>query len=325
MVWALDEKGRDVNLGGCFPKASRGVRPHFSYTFMNMKTLLAVVMALGALSLDAQEPSESPVQHARDLLRTVLAGDDSVRGQAAEAVAAALTDKGLLVAERFELATLRELTRVQAYGADVNRLRIEREVSARRLMAEFPGESGGYEALMREADNHPNGEHAAALAGELLGMAEAPPAVKSAARLLRDRLDLLGQNWLAVVEEAWGESDDRVALSTGRPMVIYTWASWSPGSLRDARELAQALPAGVALYGLCLDADPAARVEDGEGEIPGEPLEDPPGKGGRLARALGVGGAFPVYVIGPGGDFVEVMGERSSPTTLAARVERGRD
>jgi len=292
-------------------------------------TIVLILFGASGSTLWAQETldrsftaKDAQIEQTQNELRAALVGNQGARVAAIQRADAVVGDKTKPAAQRFQLAALAELVRQQAYAADINQLREEREVSARRLLTAFPDEPGGYEALLREADNNPDIEHAKGLAQELLAMEKAPSAIKQAAQLLHDRALLVGRPLQEVVNEAWGETGI-FAEAGGRPVVIYTWASWSPGSLEQARDLAKVLPSEATLFGLGLDAEtPAALALLEEHPAPGAQLTEPPRKAGQLARVLQVGKSSPIYIINAEGIFIDVAGEKVAPSVLVERLNQ---
>lgn len=246
---------------------------------------------------------------AKALLNAALMGDSGVTEEAVAIAEEARKDTTLPVGERFELAKLRELVRSREFIHDARQLRYQRERSAKRLIEEFPNEAGGYEALLREAENQPEGEKAASLANEILASA-APPHVKEAAQTLAERYALIGQSFREIASEALG-ADSPIVAAGGGPTIIYAWATWSPGAIAFAKQLSQTAPAGAVLVGVCLDVDvEAARSAAAATGLPGQLVFDAQGVEGVLARRLKLTAGMPVYLTDRHGSIKDVAAER---------------
>ncbi len=245
---------------------------------------------------------------ARALLNAALIGEESLEEEAIAAAEEVGRDSRVPIAERFQLATLRELVRTQKWKSDQGKLRLERERSAKRLIEDFPEASGGYEALLREAENHPDATKALALAREVL-LSRAPPTVKVAAQVLVERHALIGQKLHKIAAEALGV-DNPFVNASGRVTIVYTWATWSPGAVALAKRLPELAPSAV-LVGVCLDSDlSAARALASSEALPGELIFDERGIHSPLVEALKLSSTMPIYVADRNGEIRDVAAER---------------
>ena len=168
--------------------------------------------------------------------------------------------------------------------------------------------------------NHPDDAESVRIAVDLEAM-PAPAAVKATAREVRERQSLVGRSLTALAEAAGGK-DNPLAATGGRGVVLYAWATWSPGSIALARRLPQLVPAGVTLIGVNLDTDLAAAKSLAQGEsLPGEQLYDEHGMAGPLALALKLTAAPQLYVADKTGVIRAVTADRGNISAkLAAAV-----
>ena len=265
--------------------------------------------------------SEAKEIEAQSLLRLALAGDNSQTARAATLVQEVRADAHLSAKARMEVVTLSEILRLKPLMKDPASLIAAREESARGLVAEFPLEAGGYEALFRVAENNPDETKAVALAQEVLSL-PSPVPLKQAARVFIDRHALLGQSLQKIAESALG-AGNIISATSGKGIVLYSWATWSPGRIAFAKRLASVAPPGVALIGVNLDEDVAAARARAEVErLPGDQIYDKAGLDGQLAQNLKLTPSLPVYIANSKGEIRDVSAERGDLAVKLASALR---
>lgn len=236
-------------------------------------------------SVKAGDDRSDVETEATSLLNAVLLGDYSKEPRALALVAALRSNSQIPPKRRIEAIVRAELVRQRPLMADAAKLAAAREQSARDLIAEFPGEIEGYELFLRVVENEPDPAKATKLAQELLALA-APKAVREAAAMLMDRNDLIGKSLAPIVRKAIG-SENPVVAAEGKRVILYTWASWSPGSYASAIRISENIEKKTILIGLNVDHDTTAAraIVDREG-LPGLQMFDERGLDSPLVRAL---------------------------------------
>lgn len=240
-------------------------------------------------------------------------GDASSSGRLEQAVAALRSDRQVPTPIRAQGVAAFEFTReLRAVRGLVARMDTTERV-ARGLIREFPGEAPGYEALWAVAKARPQQE-SAKLAQELLA-SDAPPPLKAAAQTLLDRYALIGRPLASVLD---GDSGLKALanLPAGTPLIVYSWASWGPGSL-DFGRMIQARR--FAALGVCLDQDiaEAGRMAHSLG-LGGEHVYDESGLQGPAATRLKFSTAGQIYLVDEAGVIRDVRGGEDFETKLAA-------
>lgn len=176
---------------------------------------------------------------------------------------------------------------------------------ARGLIAEFPTQPQGYESLLTLAGIFDNAK-AGTVARELLASA-APDAIKTGAQVVLDRLALIGQSLSAVLEEA-GVGKGKWAKA-GQASVVFSWATWSPGSVALGQMLAKRNIGKANVIAVNLDEDTvaAAKLEQ-SANLPGKSLYDERGLAGAVASRLKLTTAPQVYLVDSAGIIRDVRG-----------------
>lgn len=252
----------------------------------------------------APQAGEAKRLEAQNLFFAAQAGDHSKEGRWQTLADEVRRDERLPAADRFTIAAQADYLNV-ARNRNLTALqRLEAQVQvARGHITEFPGEPGGYEALLALARSAPLAQ-GRAWAGEVAAM-PAPLGVKLAANRLAARFALVGQKLGPVLAEA-GYPD---VLQAGQPLIIYAWATWSEGSQVLAEHLASRF-GGAQLLGLCLDENvTAAEAVATKRNLPGRQVYDDRATEGALAQALKLGDAGWVVVVDRTGTVVTVRGQ----------------
>lgn len=258
---------------------------------------------------------------AKNLLQAAMAGDNSREGEAATVLQTVRGDATLPAKARLEVVALADIVRLRPLARDRVKFLAAHEKSAHGLIAEFPGEPAAYEGLLRLAESHPEDAEAIRIAGDILKM-PAPDGVKTAARQLLDRQALVGKSLPALADAALGKSN-LISAAEGKGTILYTWASWSPGSIAAAKNLAKNASAGVRLVGINLDQDTAAAQALAKSEgLAGEQLYDGRGLESPLAQALKLGRVGEVYVASRQGELRSVSAQRGDLTAKLGAADR---
>lgn len=253
---------------------------------------------------------------AKSLLQAAMAGDASREARARELVGEVRRDQNLPAKSRLELVALAEAVRIRPLAKNRTEFLAAHEQSARSLIVEFPTEAGGYEALLRLAESHPDDAEGIRIAREIATM-PAPESVKVASRTLLERQALVGQSLPDIARTALGE-DNVISLARGRGIILYAWATISPGSMAAGKNLAKTAPAGLLVIGLNLDENVSAAQGRAQSEgLPGEQIYDPRGFESPLAQALKITRPGEVYVASAQGTLRSVSASRGD---LAAKL-----
>lgn len=274
--------------------------------------------ALRAAHPDSAESFEAEVFEAKCLLNIALAADKSQETRAAKLIGEIRGDSRIPARARFEVVALSEVVRLQSVSADREQFLAASELSARNLIGEFPQETGGYEALFRLAENQPDDAKGAGIAREIMRM-PAPALIKDQVQVYLDRRALIGQSLPEIADGILGAGNP-ISASKGKSILLYTWASWNPGSVAFARNLIKLAPKEVALVGVNFDLDAAlARNLAQKETLPGAQLYADGGLDSSLARALKVTTAMEAYVADAHGNLREVAAQRGDFT---ARIKK---
>lgn len=255
--------------------------------------------------------AEARCLEALSLLQAAMSGDDSGQARAMALIDEVRKDVRVPKKERARAAALSDIVRLRPQIGNWKLFVAGHEASARNLIAEFPDEAVGFEALLRVAENHPEDAQAAALAREIVAM-PAPAGVKTAAEELVSRHALVGQSLLAIAVATLG-NDHALTGMKGRPIVLYTWSAERPGSVTRAKQLATFVPRETWLVGVNLDRDTEqARVLATKEGLPGEQIYDARGSDGPLATALKLRKPGQIYVTDSRGEIREVAAQQGN-------------
>jgi len=253
------------------------------------------------------------------LVQAWRAGASSSASRRTQLVAEIRGDASLPAASRAEVAALAEHVAVaKRPGLSRDGRLAAYEQAVRGLTAEFPELPNGYESLVQIAKDSSDAK-AQAIARNVLGLAAAPATVKAEAQILLDRHALVGRPVAELVRPILGAANP-IERAKGRPLVLYSWATFAAGSHALAADLAARTPAGVALVGLCLDfrdLAPAKALATAQ-KLPGEQLYDWLGRRGEVAERLKLTDPALAFVIDAGGIIRAVSAQRDLPATLAA-------
>ncbi len=266
--------------------------------------------------------TEAKRLEAKALLHAKALGDTAQDGRRSQLVGEIRRDAAIALPLRAEVAAFSDnldVSRLPGLTRDSRLAAYERV--ARALNAEFPALPDGCESLVRIAKDSPD-DRAQAIAREVLSLAAAPAQARAEAQILLDRHALVGRP----LREAGGlilASSAPAAAGGGRPVIIYTWASFSPGSVAQAGRIAELAPAHARLVGVCLDQRDLApaRALAATGQLPGEQVFDWLGRRGELAETLKLAEVGLVYVADAGGVIRSVSAQRNLAEALAALAQ----
>lgn len=240
------------------------------------------------------------------LMQAVQSGDTSVEGRMESTVEAFCADKSIPEPHRAEVAGTHGFLGALRRGRGPGELSANTEAVSRSLILSYPTQPQGYESLLTIAAER-DAVKGRALATELLSM-PAPLAVKQGAQLLVERLDLVGKPLTQILADA-GATKIQEKIKSGKPTVIYTWASWSPGSVAFGEMLSKRAITNASVIGLNLDQDTVAAEQLAkEHSLPGLLQYDARGVNGALAKGLKVNGAPLVYFLDAQGVISDVRG-----------------
>ena len=243
----------------------------------------------------------------RALVSAVELGDATVEGRLSTAVQALREETTLPSQIRVQAIAAYEFSR-RMRGLKTHESRLEAiEEVARSLIVEFPGEPQGYESLLTLANGSADEAKAKKIAHELERM-PVPPAIKEETQRLVGRIQLVGQPLAAELTGA-NETEVKTKLQEGVPTIIYSWATWNPGSLALAARLKVA--GGAANFiGVNLDQDRTVAEAAAQREaLVGNLVYDSRGREGALAKRLKLGNAGEVLLVDAQGIIREVRGQ----------------
>ena len=245
---------------------------------------------------------------ARTLFLAAEAGDASQEARRKTLVESIRRDPGLAVGKRSEISAWAANWEIRQQKNLTIPERLEaHEQVARSLAVEFPTVPEVYESLYAIARSRDD-EKGRQLMQDLLTM-PAPDTVKAQARQMIERYALEGRS-LGEVATAAAGANSPAAQAKG-VVVIYTWASWSKGSLALASRLPSTAPSGATFIGVCLDTDlNAARAAAQAAGLPGTQIYDSRGGAGALAQQLRLTEPTLVYLTDANGLITTVSGVR---------------
>lgn len=247
----------------------------------------------------------------KDLLSASLATDSDPDAQSLALAADVRGDSQIPSRNRFEVVSLLEMIRMRRTTGDLTSFLSANETSVRKLIAEFPAEAAGYESFFRLAECQPEDWKGNALASELLTM-PAPASVKAMAQEFLDRRGLVGMSLSKIADAALGTSNP-ISAAREKPVIVYSWASWNPGSVAYAKSLKSMVPADAVLIGVNLDKDLiVARALAQAESLPGDQLYDVRGMESPLARALKLTTSIHVFIANGHEEIREASAERGS-------------
>jgi hypothetical protein len=254
------------------------------------------------------------------LTRAWLAGDESQATRREQVVADSRRDKSVdtpLRAELFALADSVVIAKTPGLS-QAGRL-LAYEQATRGVMAEFPGLPNGYESLLRIA--HDSGEmRASVLAQELSGLGAAPAWVRTESQVILNRFALVGQSLLKVTAVV-ANSGDPISKTSGRPVLIYSWAKSSTSSQLRAKAFA-AGAGGTMILGVCLDGDEeSARAQASTAGLPGDQIYEPQGARGAVAGKLFFTEPGLIYRADAAGIIQSVSAQNEPPPSSAAGLD----
>jgi hypothetical protein len=246
------------------------------------------------------------------LIQAEQSGEAAAGGRLAQAVASLRTDRKLPARIRAHGAAAYEFTRaVRGQPSEAAR-QDALEKTARTLIQEFPAETPGYEALLA-LSKAAEPAKAEALARELAA-ADVPAPIRTSAQTLLDRYALVGRRFAEILPASANEL--KTSLPEGQPIIVYSWATWGPGSI----ELGRMIQARrFAALGICLDDDlDAARRLQHEAGLGGQHVYDEKGRAGEIATPLRFSTAGQIYLVDAQGVIRDVRGGQDLEAKLAA-------
>lgn len=243
----------------------------------------------------ASHAKAAQMLEAKSLLRAAFLGDKTREARLQALVGELANDKTLPSKDRFEVVAMSEHLLLRELAKNSPQARVAREESARYLMREFPTERGGYEALLSAAENGNDVARVKAMTQHVID-SPAPFAAKAEARILAGRYDLIGKSLADVANTALGRGN-YFEKTRERQVLLYTWATWSKGSIAYAKGILTKSPKGALIIGYNLDRDMAAakKIATREG-LPGEHYYNDGGVGSQLALLLKLNAAPMVYI-----------------------------
>lgn len=260
--------------------------------------------------------SEARILEVRSLIGGARAGDATSEGRLNQAIDAIRSDKQLASAIKVQVVASHAFGRAMRGKKTKSERLQEIEQAARGLVAEFPDQPQGYESLMTVAVSMDDENKARQIADELV-KSPAPAAIKENARALLGRIDLLGKSIEGELDAADTKSAKAV-VREGLPTVIYTWATWSPGSVKLAAWLKnRGVNANVLALNLDEDVKSAEALAAKENLL-GTPVYDDRGRDGALAQRLKIKSAPQVIIVDATGKIRDVRGEVDLDKKLTA-------
>lgn len=250
--------------------------------------------------------SEARLMEVRALVGAAQAGDATADGALTSLVQAGRADPSIPASLRVQMVSAYAFPKAMRNAKNREGRLLEAAKVARSLAVEFPDQPQGAESLINIAAASDEAT-ARALVNEVLAM-PASPKSKQGAQTLLGRLNLVGKPLATEIDGA-DLAAAKPGLTAGRPTIIYTWASWSPGSFKLAADLRKLNPAANIL-GLNLDEDTAtAEMFAGKENLVGQMVYDQRGREGALAQRLKVRGAAQVILADAQGIIREVQAE----------------
>lgn len=265
---------------------------------------------------DHAHAEDAKAQEVQALINATRTGDATVEGRLNATVEALRVDKSVSNKIKAQVVGSHAFSQMMR-GKKTKAERLEAiENVARNLAADFPDQPQGFESLMTVALANDDETKARKIATELLN-SPSPAAVKENARALLGRMDLVGKPIAAELDGADAKKA-KGAAKTGRITVIYTWASWSPGSLDLAAKLKQRGLSNANVVGLNLDDDPkAAEALAQKLALLGTMVYDERGRDGALAQRLKVKSAPQVIIVDAQGVIRDVRAEMDLEKALS--------
>ena len=229
------------------------------------------------------------------LLRGVRSGAEARAADADRLAQTYLADRSNAKRDRYLVASMLKQMAVEKKGLkDQTALFAEYEKNAAALFADFADVPEVYQLFLGLARNAPEAQ-ARQIAADLL-QKPAPPEIKAEAQAVLDRLDMPGKTLVLKFLMNDGTEFD-LAKQKGTPVVLYFWASWSPGSVAALPQIREAAKRKAVFVGVNLDLEPAAAQRALGGEpLPGLQRWEPRGIKGDVPQQLRLNRLPLVYV-----------------------------
>lgn len=250
---------------------------------------------------------EARAMEVQALLSAKRAGDATVDGRLTHTVEKLRADPRVPVKIKAKAVAMYSFqTALLGKKSSADRLQAL-EDTARTLTADFPTEPQGYESLLTVANATDDEKKVRKIVAELLN-GPSGETVKLGAQQLIARWELVGKPIDVELAGANAHAAGN-ARKPGQPTLIYTWASWSPGSINLAATLKKR-GVNATVIGLNLDTDPvAASAVAAREALLGAQVYDERGIEGSLAQRLKVRTAPQVIIVDSAGKIREIRGE----------------
>lgn len=258
---------------------------------------------------------EARAMEVQALLNAVRAGDASLDGRLTHTVETLRADGRVPVKVKAKAVAMYSF-HVGLRGKKTSAERFQAlEDTARMLTADFPTEPQGYESLLTVAQSTDDEKTARKIAQELL-KAPSGETVKQGAKQLAERWDLVGKP-VDVELDAANAKSAAGGRKNGQATVIYTWATWSPGSIDLAAKLKKR-GVNASVVALNVDTDTAAAAALATREaLTGTIVYDERGLDGALAQRLKIRTAPQVIIVDGAGKIRDIRGEADLEKKLA--------
>jgi hypothetical protein len=257
---------------------------------------------------------------ADSLLKMAFLGDGTRAAYTDTLVGDIERDTTLPPRVRYRIVALSEYLLRRQTVRSSSEARAAHETSARYLIKEFPHEVGGYLTLLSSVDASGDAVRVLAVVQEI-EESPAPFAAKAAARVIATRHLLIGKSLADVANTALGRQNF-FETARQRRTVLYTWATWSPGSVEFAKNVLGKIKGDVLVIGYNLDRDvEAAKAMARMEKLPGTHYYDSAGPGSWLTLLLSLNAAPLVYLTDQNGIITDVSAQRKN---VLAVVNQGR-
>lgn len=249
------------------------------------------------------------VIEADSLLKAAFLGENTRAAYTDSLVNEVLRDTAIPAQARYSIVAFSDHLQRRKNVRSSGDARIADEASARYLIKEFPAEEGGYLKLLNNADASGDRARIDSVVQEI-EVSPAPFSAKGAAHVIAKRHALIGKSLADVANTALGR-DNFFEAARSRKTLLYTWATWSPGSIELAKNVLSKVGGDVLVIGYNLDSDVETAKEVARKEkLPGTHYYDSAGMGSFLTLLLSLNGAPLVYMTDGNGVITDVSAQR---------------